>query len=203
MRKQKKAKKLVLGITGGFASGKSTVARFFHSVHSQIIDADKISRAFLKPGTSTYRKIVAEFGSNILSPAGNIQRTKLAKVVFHDQRSLRKLNRIIHPPAIKAIKARIKSSRKKLIILDAALIIEAGLRGLVDKLIVVKANPGQQVCRGSLKFALSKTEARQRIKFQAPLRAKTRLADFIIDNCGSFAQTKKQVNEIRRKLWKS
>jgi len=104
---------------------------------------------------------------------------------------------------IRQIKARIKKTARRLIILDAPLIVEAGIRGLVHKLIVVKASRSRQVLRAVKKFSLTPQQALARMKFQAPLRLKKRFADYIIDNNGTFKQTEKQVVEIRRQLWKS
>ena len=109
----------------------------------------------------------------------------------------------MHPRLKRLIAERINHSSKKIIILDAALIIEAGLKDSVDKLVVVKADTRQQVLRAKKKFSLSPKEVLARIKSQSSMRLKARLADFIIDNSGTLHQTKKQVSEIRRKLWKS
>jgi dephospho-CoA kinase len=202
MRKQKKDK-FILGVTGSFASGKSTVARLFSAKNTQVIDADKIAHFCLNSDRMIKQKVFAAFGPAVIGPGGVILRKELGKIVFSNKIALKKLNRIIHPVLKNLIAERIKSSSKKIVILDAALIVEAGLKGWLDKLVVVKADPKQQVLRGKKKFSLSPMEALARIKSQSSIRAKSRLADFIIDNRGTLQQTKKQVAEIRRKLWKS
>lgn len=202
MRKQGKVK-FVLGVTGSFASGKSTVAKLFCAKDSQLIDTDKIAHACLDSDKAVKEKVIAAFGRKITRPGGRIRRRALGKIVFSDKAALEKLNRIMHPVLKRLISGRIKASKKKIIILDAALIVEAGLKGWLDKLVVVKAGRNQQALRGGKKFSLSQKDALARIKSQSSIREKSRLADFIIDNSGTLQQTKKQVAEIRRKLWKS
>jgi len=139
----------------------------------------------------------------ILSRQGVIDRKELGKIVFNDKTRLNKLNRIIHPLIKRVIRKKIADSKKKIVILDAALIIEAGLKSWLDKLVVVRAGLKEQLSRAKKKFSLSSKDALSRIQSQSSIREKTRLADFVIDNRGSLKQTKKQVAEIRRKLWKS
>ncbi|MEI6832129.1 MAG: dephospho-CoA kinase [Candidatus Omnitrophota bacterium] len=194
--------KIVIGITGSFACGKSTVARLFKTGASELIDADKVAHEALRQGGVVYRKIVSFFGKGILKKNKNIDRVKLAGIVFINSSALKKLNCIVHPMVIKEILRRIKHSKKKIVILDAPLIIESGLRPLVDKLVVVTAKPGQQFSRTKSRF-LSKVEVSGRIKSQISQNAKARFANFIIDNSGEISETRKQVSEIRRTLWKS
>ncbi len=194
--------KIVIGITGSFACGKSTVARLFKTGASELIDADKVAHEALRQGGVVYRKIVSFFGKGILKKNKNIDRVKLAGIVFINSSALKKLNCIVHPMVIKEILRRIKHSKKKIVILDAPLIIESGLRPLVDKLVVVTVKPGQQFSRTKSRF-LSKVEVSARIKSQISQNAKARFANFIIDNSGEISETRKQVSEIRRTLWKS
>jgi len=204
MKKQRQSKKkLIIGITGSFASGKTSVARMFKSYGAYLIDADKIAHINFKPGTEAYRKLVKEFGQAILSKGKAVDRGKLAKIVFNNNKLLQKLNKIIHPAIIRNIKSRVKHSKKRIIVLDAPLLIEAGLRSIADKLIVVKANKEIQIKRAIQKIGISRKEALQRIRSQMPLSAKVRLADFVIDNNGRIEKSKKQVRAIRRLLWKS
>jgi dephospho-CoA kinase len=202
MPKLKKAK-FILGVTGNIACGKSTVACFFKGRNSLLIDADNLGHRILAVGTPVYRKVVKSFDSNILKPNKAIDRVKLSGIVFAQPGALGKLNRIMHPELIRRIKQLILSSKKKLIILDAALIIEAGLIKLVDKLVVVTAGKTQQIKRGQKKLGLTRKQMMQRIKSQISQNTKLRFADFIIDNSGSISETKKQVSKIRRQLWKS
>lgn len=195
--------KFVIGVTGSFGSGKTTVARILKSYQTRIIDADKLAHSLLNPGTDTYRRIIASFGKGILKDNKRIDRRKLAGIIFDDKRLLKRLNRIVHPAVIRIIKGRIRGSRAKVIILDAPLLIEAGLRGMVDKLIVVRTSRDKQIKRIQKKTSLRKSDILKRIGYQIPLREKARLADFIIDNSGTLTETRKQVKEIRRVLWKN
>jgi dephospho-CoA kinase len=116
---------------------------------------------------------------------------------------LRKLNRIIHPRVIGIIRKQIKDAGAKAIILDAPLLIEAGLIGLADKIIIVKANKEKQISRLLNNTPLTRVDILKRIRSQVPLHVKARFADFIIDNSGTIKETRKQVEQIRRKLWKN
>ena len=184
-------------------SGKSTVARMFKGKDCQIIDADKLAHASLSVGSPVYKKIIASFGNGILEGSKGINRVKLARLAFADKAVLSRLNNIVHPAVIAEIKKSIKGSGKKIIILDAALIIETGLKKMVDKLVVVKADREQLILRSQKRLALSKNEVIRRMKYQISQNAKMRRADFIIDNSGQISETRKQVSEIRRTLWKS
>jgi len=197
---KKKKNKLVLGVTGSMGSGKSTVARMFKGKDCQIIDADCLGHNLMSIGTGVYKRIIKSFGRGILKPDNSIDRVKLAKIAFVNKAALSRLNKILHPAIIAEIKRRIKVSNKRIIILDAALIIEAGLQKIVDKLVVVIATRQQQILRSRKRLALSKNEISRRMKYQISQNAKMRLADFIIDNNGQISKTRKQVSEIRRAL---
>ena len=168
-----------------------------------LIDADRLGHNSLSAGSSVYKKLKQVFGKTILKPDSQIDRGKLAKIVFANQAALAKLNGIVHPVLIKEIKRRIKASRQKIVILDAALIIEAGLRKIVDKLVVVRAKRNQQILRKQKSSGLTKKQILERLKSQISQKAKLGFADFTIDNSRSISETRKQVLEIRRKLWKS
>lgn len=202
MQKQGRAK-FVLGITGNIACGKSTVSKMFKTRDSLLIDADVIARMFLAKNRRIYEKVKAAFGEGILKPNKRIDRKKLGRIVFADSSALNRLNKIIHPALIKEIKRLIKKSDKKIIVLDAALIIEAGLRKIVDKLVVVTTQRQQQIQRLMQRGVFRKEDIVMRMKSQISQKEKLRFADFIIDNSGQIRKTEKQVSEIRRKLWKS
>ena len=191
--------KIVIGITGSFASGKSTVARMFKTAESDLIDADKVAHKAMRQGGALYRKVLSSFGEGILNKNKDIDRKKLARIVFANSPTLKRLNRIVHPVIIREISRRIKKSKKKFVILDAALIVDLGLRSMVDKLIVVTVKQGQQFSRGKSRF-LNKGQITRRIKSQISQNAKAHFANFIIDNSGSMIKTRKQVLEIRRAL---
>ncbi len=200
---QRRDKRLILGLTGSFGSGKTMVAKIFKSFGAKVIDADKIAHRIIKPQSQIYQKIISIFGKNILKKNKTIDREKLAQIVFNNKNLLKKLNQIMHPQIIKIIKSQIKNYKSKIIILDAPLLIEAGLANLVDKLIVVKAKKKEQIERLQAKLPLQKREILKRIKAQIPLQDKVRLADFVIDNSATIKNTKRQVAQIRRVLWKN
>jgi dephospho-CoA kinase len=201
MPKQKK-NKIVIGVTGSLASGKSTVARMFKTRVCQLIDADRLAHQSLSRGGSVYKKIISFFGKGILKKNKNIDRGKLARIVFVNRLALEKLNSFVHPAVIKEISRRILNSKKKIVILDAPLIIEAGLRPMLDKLVVVTVKKSQQFSRARKSLALSEKQTGMRIKSQISQKGKSRFANFIIDNSGTMRKTRKQVSEIRRLLWK-
>lgn len=193
-------KKVILGVTGSFGSGKTTVAKIFQSFGAQIIDADKIAHSCISPRRQAYKKIIDTFDKDIFSKDRTINRRKLAWMIFNNKNLLRRLNNIIHPEVIKIIKSQIKASRVKIIVLDAPLLLEAGLRGIVDKLIVVKITQDIQITRVQNKTALSKADILKRIRAQISQNVKLRFANFVIDNSGTIQNTKKQVIRIWKKL---
>jgi len=202
MPKQKK-NKFILGVTGNIGCGKSTVAAMFKTKNAQVIDADVLAHQLYPAGSSVYRKIKKAFGREVIQADKRIDRARLAKIVFADKRALARLNSIVHPQLIREIRRRIKNSAKRIVILDAALIIEAGLRKMVDNLVVVTAKRGQQILRCQKSSGFKRQEVGRIIKSQISQKAKSRFADFIIDNSGAIGETRKQVLAIRRNLWKS
>lgn len=197
------SKKIIIGLTGSLGSGKTTVARIFKSLGADVIDADAIAREIISPGEIIYRRIVAEFHRDILCKNRTINRRKFARIIFSDRSALKKINSIMHPKIISIIKQRIKKTKGGVIVLDAPLLIEAGLQKIVDKLVVVKISSRQQMKRLKNLKKLNPVQARRIIKSQLPLSLKIRLADFVIDNNGSIAETRKQVELLRRQLWKN
>lgn len=198
--KRRRQAKAVLGITGSFGSGKTTVARIFKSKGAQAIDADSIAHRLLKPKSPIYKEIIGAFGKVILKKNKTIDRHRLGDIVFGNKNLLKKLNRITHSEIIRVIKDKIKTSRAELIVLDAPLLIEAGLRKPIAKLIVVKVTRKKQLERIIKKTSLSKSDILRRIRHQIPLSDKVRIADFVIDNSGSIKNTQKQVEQILKEV---
>ena len=195
--------KFILGITGCMGSGKSTIAGMFKTKDCLLIDADCLGHDLISSGAAVMGKIIKSFGLGILKPDNLIDREKLGKIVFANRAVLAKLNSIVHPELIRQIKQHIRETKKKIIILDAALIIEAGLIHLVDKLVVVTARSRQQILRSQKSLGLGKKQVILRMKSQISQKEKLRFADFIIDNSAQVSKTQKQVSKIRRQLWKS
>jgi dephospho-CoA kinase len=203
MKKPSLGKKIVLGVTGSFGSGKSTVAGMFLSQGAKIIDADRIAHRCLQPGTSTYKQIRRQFGERVIAPDKQIDRQALAQVVFNSKSLLKKLDSIVHPPVIRAMKKEIRNKKDGVIVLDAPLLLEVGLAGLVDAMVVVRMRQPEQISRVENKTGMQRADILKRIKSQIPLSVKLRLADFVIDNNGTLKDARKQVMLIWRSLWKN
>ncbi len=195
---------VVIGLTGTFGCGKSTVAKFFKEKGAIIIDADKIVHQKYKPGTKCWRRIKAYFGQEILNKNQTINRKRLAGIVFAQKMHLLALCKIIHPPVIKEIKNQIrtieKTKKKTLVIIDAPLLFEAGMDATVDFTICVYSTSHIQIKRILTKRALDKKQIEARLKSQMSAESKKLKANFIIDNSGSFAGTRRQVTDILKRI---
>lgn len=196
----------VIGLTGGIASGKSTVSTLLKSLGAVIIDADEISRKVMKKNTKVFDEIVEYFGDNILDKDGNIDRQKLGQIVFSNVDDLKILNDITHPAIINEIKKNLLILSKKkepIVVIDAALLLESGLDNLTDKIWLVKASEETQLKRLMRRDNIDERQAINRIKSQMPLKEKLKYADKIIDNDGNIEYTKKQVDNFWKELTKS
>lgn len=204
MKTKSKEKVLLVGVTGSFGSGKTAAARMLRGLGASCLDADRIYHQLIRPGTLVYKRIVSVFSRQILKRNRQIDRKKLAKMVFSNKGALKRLSQITHPAVIKEIKLILiklkKHKKNKVIVIDAPLLIEAGLTGMLDKLIVVNLNKKNQLLRCRKHRQMSDFEIIKRVRSQAPLRKKLKLADFIIDNNGTLKQTQKQVSVIWKKL---
>lgn len=198
-------KVLIIGLTGGFGTGKTTVAAIFRKLGAEIIDADQIAHSLLMPRRSELcKKIISIFGLQVLNKDKSINRKKIADIVFNDAKKLSDYQKIIHPAIIKEIRSQIRRARKnipgKIIILDAPLLVEARLDKAMDKLIVVKAARRIQISRLTDKLGLKKADILRRIKFQLPLSQKIKIADYVIDNNRTLKTTEKQVEKTWGKI---
>ncbi|MBU4361471.1 dephospho-CoA kinase [bacterium] len=197
---------LIVGLTGGIVGGKSTVASMFRDLGAKIIDADILGHSVILPYKPAGKKIVKLFGEDILRNDLTIDREKLGKIVFTDQALLKKLNEITHPEIIKLIKKEINMARnkthnqEKILVIDAALIYEAKIDRLMDKIIVVYIDEDEQIKRLIKRNNLSKDEASQRVKSQIPMKEKIKMADYVIDNNDTLDKTKEQVEKIWQSL---
>lgn len=191
---------LVLGLTGGIASGKSTVSRILARLGAEIIDLDELVHELERPGSQCFEQIVNAFGRQFLKPDGSLDRRKLGRVVFGNLQALARLNAIVHPAVIDLVKEKIEARRRsanppQVLVIDAPLLIEAGMVPLVDTVWVVKVDESTQMERLIARDHLSLTEALNRIRAQMPLEEKIKYADVIIDNSGSMEDTERQVRE--------
>lgn len=192
-----------VGLTGGIASGKSTVAAMLRDLGAAVVDADALAREVVEPGRPALAEIVARFGPDVLTPEGRLDRPKLAAIVFRDDRARRDLNAITHP-RIAALAAeqsrRLAEAGAPLVIYEAALLVENGLHRGLSALVVVAVPEAVQIERLVRRDGLSEEEARARLAAQLPLDEKVKVADFVIDNAGSLADTRAQVERVYRAL---
>ncbi len=193
---------LLVGLTGGIASGKSTVAAMFAARGAAVIDADRISRALQAPGTASHAAIVRDFGPRILEPSGRLDRRRLAERVFADPTARERLEAIMHPAIWTAVleeRSAAEAAGRRLCLVDAALIVEAGWADRFHVLIVVVAPETAQLARLCAR-GLSEADARQRLAAQWPAAAKAARADFVIDAGGMLGETAAQVVRIHAAL---
>jgi len=188
------------GLTGGIASGKSTVARFLEAMGAKVIDADSVGHELLHPSNPVYNKVVSHFGREILNPSGEIDRGRLGSIVFSDLRKLSELTSIVHPGLIARVEERAAEFRSRhaqaVIIVDAALIYESGVADRFAKTLVAWCRPEQQIERLIAKTGISRGDALRRIASQISGEEKCRRADYVIDCSGSLAETRTQVEAL-------
>jgi dephospho-CoA kinase len=195
------------GLTGGIATGKSTVAAILRELGCRLLEADRIAHGLIEPGAAAYDDVVAEFGHGILTPDGRVDRSKLGAIVFADPQRLSRLNAIVHPLVLAAqdreLAAIEKAEPHSIAVVEAALLIEAGYTDRLEVLIVTWCTPEQQLERLTKPDAgrgLTIEQARQRIAAQMPLEEKRRRADEAIDCSGSLDQTRAQTVALFAKL---
>jgi len=195
---------LLVGLTGGIATGKSTVSVMFAHLGAKVVDADLLAREVVMPGQPALAGIVDEFGPGVLQADGQLDRKRLGAVVFADPARRKRLEEITHP-AIHARQQRILSvydeeAFEGLVMWDAAVLIESGGAERMDRLVVVFADPATELARLMARDHMSEAEARGRIAAQMPVGEKAKLADYVIDNSGSRGETERQVRDVYRKL---
>jgi dephospho-CoA kinase len=197
---------LKVGLTGGIASGKTTVASLLRDRDCQVLELDPLGHELLEPGQSAYDEVVQEFGNGILGPGEKVDRAKLGAIIFSDPAKRERLNEILHPRILQVVRqwfaALDRPEGPDMAIAEAALLIEAGFQKDLDKLVVCWARPDQQLTR-LMERGLSREQASQRIAAQMPAEEKRALADEVIDCSGSFEETERQVDVVFAKLQKA
>ncbi|RPJ61355.1 MAG: dephospho-CoA kinase [Acidobacteria bacterium] len=189
---------LKVGLTGGIACGKSYTLKEFQRYGAHTIDADKIVHQLLMPGHAGYKKVVEAFGSQFLNSDSQLDRRRLADLVFSDGEALRKLNEIMHPLVFAEEKRQIEEAelirrRTPMIVVDAALMVETGSYRNYDVILMVYSRPEVQLMRLILRDHLTEQEASKRIASQMPLLQKLKYADYVIQNSGKLSNTAEQV----------
>jgi len=191
-------KKIIIGVTGNLASGKTAVADMFKELGAVKIDADEIAHELLSKDEGIKKEVLNAFGEEILSD-GEIDRRKLAEIVFCNKEKLTRLCSIMHPAIIQVIKEETEKSRGEIIVLDAPLLLEAGLADYVDVVVVVTAGYRTQMDR-AIARGIEEEEAKNIINNQMPVDEKIRFADHVIDNDFDLGTTKEGVKELWQKV---
>lgn len=197
-----------VGLTGGIASGKTTVCRLLEAKGCTIIDADLVAHKLLLRGQPGYEPVIQAFGRDILGDAGEIDRSKLGTLVFGDRSKLDQLNQLLHPEVLRTIGADLEALRQSggaRVIVDASLMIESGFHRNFRRLVLVTCSLTQQVERLMTRNGLTREQALQRIALQMPLEQKRAFATDIIDNSGTHERTRMQVDalfeDLERTAW--
>lgn len=195
---------LVIGLTGGIASGKSMISNFLRELGAGVIDADKLARELVVSSSPAFQEIVDTFGPDIIQEDGELNRKKLGSIIFASGQERDKLNRILHPKIIDKTQEWIRYYKSKeqvpLIVVDAPLLIETGMTKLVDQVWVVSIPPEIQIERLRKRDNLSQFEAQQRLATQMSLPEKVPYADIIIDNSKSPEETTAYIKKLWRKV---
>ncbi len=202
---------LKVGLTGGIASGKSVVGEMLVALGAHLVQADDIAHQLMLPGQPVYDEVVCHFGSAILNPDGSVNRAKLAEAAFGKAAGpsrINELNRIVHPAVIRCQEEWMeevgRQERHAVAIVEAALILEAGVAKRFDRLIVVTCTDQQHIARFAARQKLdldaARKEVARRMAAQLPDAEKIKAADYVIDNSGSLDRTQEQVRQVWEKL---
>jgi dephospho-CoA kinase len=194
---------MIIGLTGGIASGKSTASQILQAKGIPVVDADKIAREVVEPGKEAYEKVVAFFGSEILREDKTINRPRLGEIIFNDKEKRSRLNEIVHP----SIRAEMKrqaifytENGFSLVVLDIPLLFESKLTHMVEQTWLIYADPEVQLKRLMMRDGFSETQAISRINSQMPIDEKRELADVVIENNGSMAELEEKLSILINQL---
>ena len=200
---------LKVGLTGGIAAGKSVVGEMFAALGAHVVQADEISHQLMQPGQAVYREVVAHFGAEILNPDGGVNRVRLAELAFSSKPSrVQELNQIVHPAVIRREEEWMEQVSQRdpqaVAMVEAALILEAGMATGLDRLVVVTCRPEQRIERWARRLNVDEETARRevtrRMAAQLPDEEKIKAADYVVDNSGSLDETRRQVKKIYAEL---
>ena len=195
---------ILVGLTGGVATGKSTVANMFKQCGAVVIDADELARHVVEPGKPAWRAIAKLFGKTVLSSDRSLDRRALGSIVFRNRTKRRQLERIIHPRVAREQQRLVRLIAKRkphaVILYEVPLLFEAGVDKRVDKIVVVTADRNTQIARLKKRNGLSRTEALRRISSQMPLAKKIQQADHVLNGTLPRPSLRKQVGQLFRSL---
>jgi dephospho-CoA kinase len=189
----------VVGLTGGIASGKSTVARRMAERGVPVVDADLVAREVVEPGTPVLRRIAATFGDDVLLPDGRLDRKRLGARVFSDPEALRRLNALTHPAILSRVAERLRDLLREghpWVVYEAALVLENGLAPGLSALVAVVSDPEDQVRRAVSRDGLPVEEARRRLAAQTDNRTRRERADLVIENAGTLDDLLRRTDEV-------
>jgi len=193
----------VIGLTGGIGSGKSSVAQFLAELGAVILDTDKVGHEALKPNTEAWREVVAVFGQQILTPAGEVDRKKLGELVFSNPEALARLNQIVHPRIGGVVQAQLEEYRRRgvpVVVLEIPLLVETDGTAMVDQVWVTVASEPVVLSRLEARSGLSRQQSLARIRSQISNEERVKHADVVIDNDGSLDDLKARVKELWQRL---
>ncbi len=194
---------LLVGLTGGIATGKSTVSGMLREMGAPVVDADAIVHELMEPGGAAVEPVVAAFGEAVRGPAGGIDRAALAQTIFRDEPARKQLESIVHPMVLTVSRLRLRAATEggsELVVYDAALLVETNRHPEFHRLVVVVTTPEEQLERLMRRDRLDIDQAGARIRSQLPLPQKVALADYVVDNSGHWTETRRQVAEALRLL---
>jgi dephospho-CoA kinase len=200
---QRPGRLLRVGLTGGIAAGKTTVASILSELGACVVDADVLAREALEPDGSAYAGVVARFGRGILDDGRRIRREALARLVFSDPGARRALNDLVHPEVRAEIERRIEActaAGRAIAVVDAALLVETGSHRRYDRLVVVRCSAETQIERLRQRDGMAPDDARARVAAQAPTEEKVAVADYVIDTDGTQADTRRQTENVWAEL---
>jgi dephospho-CoA kinase len=189
---------LLVGLTGGIGSGKSTVARLLEKRGAVVFDADLLAREAVEPGTPGHAAVIERFGADVLAPGGELDREALASIVFADPSARRDLEEIVHPEVRRLFAEGSEAYRDtdSVVVFSAPLLVETGMHTAFEILVVVSATVATQIERLMRQRGMSESSIRARIEAQAPLEDKAAVADFLVDNEGTLDELESQVDRL-------
>jgi dephospho-CoA kinase len=189
---------LLVGLTGGIGSGKSTVARLLEKRGAVVFDADLLAREAVEPGTPGHAAVIERFGADVLAPGGELDREALASIVFADPSARRDLEEIVHPEVRRLFAEGSEAYRDtdRVVVFSAPLLVETGMHTAFEILVVVSATVATQIERLMRQRGMSESSIRARIVAQAPLEDKAAVADFLVDNEGTLDELESQVDRL-------